>query len=517
MLAGLRLRPRLLLAFGCLLLLQVAAAGFGLLQLHTLHALDEQEARLVEVRAAVSDWNAQTRLNVARALSLAKAGSPPEMARWAEGEMKATTQSISAVQKRVEGYMATAEEKSRMETVAGTRKAYVDMRGELLKRLADPEKKAAAEAEIDSRLLPAAQAYLAALQEVAKAAEAALVDGQQQREAAMQRAKLLLPLIAGLALVLGAVLALLLARSILVPVQQARAVAGAIAGGDLAVDVPAGRSDELGELLASLAAMQDGLRTMVRSIRAGTEEVGGASSQIAAGNQDLSARTERAASNLQETTAAVGGLEESLRGSASQAGQARSLADEAAGVARQGGEVVGQVVRTMDAIQEASGRIADITRVIDGIAFQTNLLALNAAVEAARAGEHGRGFAVVAGEVRGLSTRSADAAREIRGLIEDSVARVQQGAKLAGDAGATMQRIQERVQQVNAAIAGISQAVEGQAGGLGQIHAAVLQLDEITQQNAALVEQAAAAAQSLHGQADGLNRLVSRFRMPARA
>ncbi len=517
MLAGLRLRTRLLLAFGCLLLLQVVAATSGVLQLRQLHALDQAESRFVEVRSAVADWNAQTRLNVARALSLAKAGSPPEMARWAGGEMKATTEQINGLQARVEQFMQTPEEKARMEAVARTRKAYVDLRGELLKRLADPDTKAAAQADVDTRLLPAAQAYLAALQEVAVAADKAHAVQLQLRNQAMQQAQVLLPTIAGIALVLGALLAVLIARSILVPVRQAQQVAGAIAGGDLAVTVPQGRRDELGELLGSLATMQDGLRTMVREIRTGTEGVGSASSQIAAGNQDLSARTERAASNLQETTAAVGGLEEALRGSAGQAGQARSLADEAAGVARQGSEVVGQVVRTMDEIQASSGRIAEITRVIDGIAFQTNLLALNAAVEAARAGEHGRGFAVVAGEVRGLSTRSADAAREIRGLIEASVSRVQQGAQLATDAGTTMQRILDRVQQVNAAIAGISQSVDGQAGGLSQIHTAVLQLDEITQQNAALVEEAAAAAQSLHGQADGLNRLVSRFRMPTHA
>jgi methyl-accepting chemotaxis protein len=309
----------------------------------------------------------------------------------------------------------------------------------------------------------------------------------------------------------------LLGRGILRPVDVARAVAGRIAAGDLTQPVPAGRGDEFGDLLGELSRMQDALRTMVGGIRAGTDSVGTATSQIASGNQDLSSRTELAAGSLQQAAATLAQLSGQMQSAAGSAGQAQALAGEALSVARRGGEVVAQVVGTMAEINAGSSRISEITGVIDAIAFQTNLLALNAAVEAARAGEQGRGFAVVAAEVRSLSGRCADAAREIRGLIDASVGKVEAGTRLVGSAGSTMQQIERSVQQVTEAIGGITSAASGQANGIGEVNQAVAQLDVMTQQNAALVEEAAAAANSLKDQAMSLGELVAGFRMPGGA
>ncbi|TFZ08323.1 methyl-accepting chemotaxis protein [Ramlibacter humi] len=509
-----KLRTRLAGAFAALLALQVLVAGIAVAQLVSLDSMDEREDSLRQRRDDVNEWTSLTRLNVSRAVSVAKSGSHAGLAQWTDGEMKQTSAAIGALQKKLEAGFTSREEKTRMEAVATARKAYVDLRAGLLKRMAVPAEAAAAQADVDARLLPASRAYLASLADVGK-----LVDGQLQavyaeRAAIHGRAMKLLPTLAGLALLLGAAMAWLVARSITVPLGQAQGVARRIASGDLTEPVPAGRRDEVGDLLAALAAMQDNLRGMVGGIRAGTESLGVATSQIASGNQDLSSRTERAAGNLQQTAATLSTLSEAMTSAAGNAGDARRLADEAAHVAHRGGEVVAKVVRTMADIDASSGRIGEITSVIDGIAFQTNLLALNAAVEAARAGEQGRGFAVVAAEVRGLAGRCAEAAREIRGLIDASSARVADGSRLVGDAGQTMQHIEKSVQQVTRAIGGLSEAAQGQAGGIGEVNQAVTQLDQITQQNAALVEEAAAAAQSLKDQAVSLARLVGGFRVP---
>jgi methyl-accepting chemotaxis protein len=263
--------------------------------------------------------------------------------------------------------------------------------------------------------------------------------------------------------------------------------------------------------------MQNSLSRIVGEVRNSTDSIGTASQQIASGNQDLSARTEQAASNLQETAASMEQLTSTVRQSADAARQANQLAASAAEIAVRGGQVVGQVVTTMDEINHSSKKISDIIGVIDGIAFQTNILALNAAVEAARAGEQGRGFAVVAGEVRNLAQRSAEAAKEIKGLIGASVDKVEAGSKLVADAGQTMSEIVGSVQRVSDIIGEITAASGEQSDGIGQVNVAVTQLDQMTQQNAALVEESAAAAESLKDQAQRLAQVIQIFRFEAGA
>jgi methyl-accepting chemotaxis protein len=325
----------------------------------------------------------------------------------------------------------------------------------------------------------------------------------------------IMSVLAALATMAGSGIAWWITRTITVPLREAVGVAEKVSHGDLTSTIQSRSSDETGQLLFALTNMNEALSGIVSEVRACTDAVTSASQQIAAGNADLSSRTEEQAASLEETAASMERLYSAVRQNSENAGQANELATGASAVAVQGGQVVGEVVQTMASINASSKKIVDIIAVIDGIAFQTNILALNAAVEAARAGEQGRGFAVVASEVRSLAQRSAAAAKEIKGLITDSVAKVESGSQLVAQAGKTMDQIVSSVKRVTDIMGEIAAATQDQTAGIEQVNQAVVQMDETTQQNAALVEQAAAAAESMKEQAETLTRAVAVFKLAA--
>jgi len=338
---------------------------------------------------------------------------------------------------------------------------------------------------------------------------------QREREYNMVVWLVVVGLVAALALVLT--VHFVLRSIVLTPLNRAVTLLDQVANGDLTMKIADPGRNEIGRLFASIRSMQQGLLNTVSRVRSSTDIINTGAQEIAAGNLDLSARTETQASSLEETAASMEQLTGTVKQNAENAQQANLLAHSASETAVKGGEVVAQVVDTMNAINESSKKIVDIISVIDGIAFQTNILALNAAVEAARAGEQGRGFAVVASEVRSLAQRSAAAAKEIKGLITDSVEKVDSGSRLVEHAGKTMSEVVESVRRVTDIVGEISSASREQSDGIGQVNNAITQMDEVTQQNAALVEEAAAAAQSLQTQAVTLADAVSIFRIDANA
>ncbi|MEC4719932.1 methyl-accepting chemotaxis protein [Noviherbaspirillum sp. CPCC 100848] len=325
----------------------------------------------------------------------------------------------------------------------------------------------------------------------------------------------LLIAVSAIALAIGIALAFFLARSITGPLTDAVNFARRVTTGDLTGRIAATSRDETGQLMVALKEMNENLARIVTEVRSGTEQIAAGSTQIASGNQDLSARTEQQAASLGKTASSMEELTSTVTQNAENAQQANALAVSAAQVASEGGLVIAQVVDTMGAINDSSRKVVDIISVIDGIAFQTNILALNAAVEAARAGEQGRGFAVVASEVRSLAQRSAAAAREIKSLIDDSVEKVENGSKLVDQAGTTMNNIVEGVRRVTDIIGEITAASREQTTGIHEVNSAIAQMDQVTQQNAALVEQAAAASESMQDQAAQLAQVVSVFKLDA--
>jgi methyl-accepting chemotaxis protein len=362
-------------------------------------------------------------------------------------------------------------------------------------------------------LRPQQRQWLALLNELNELEAKLNTEAGAEAAAAYAGARLMMLLLSGGAIAMGVLIAWLATRSITAPMQQAVRMAQSVAAGDLSGNIVVTSSDETGMLLQALQDMNTRLQDIVGQVRAGTDTIATASSQIAIGNMDLSQRTERQASSLEETASSMEELTSTVKQNTDNARQANQLAVSASDVAGRGGSVVAQVVETMDSINSSSKKIVDIISVIDGIAFQTNILALNAAVEAARAGEQGRGFAVVASEVRNLAQRSAAAAKEIKALIGDSVEKVDIGSRLVGQAGATMGEIVASIGRVTDIMGEISSASHEQEVGIDQINQAVAEMDTVTQQNAALVEQAAAAASALQEQAAGLAEVVSIFKL----
>jgi methyl-accepting chemotaxis protein-1 (serine sensor receptor) len=372
---------------------------------------------------------------------------------------------------------------------------------------------AAYHAIADTKISPMFIAYDAAASAVVKALQQSVSEQQANAQSSASLMMTLIVAVTVFALLLVVGIRFALRGLIVQPLQDATACFERMAAGDLSEPIEVFSSNEIGRLFAGIKRMQENLSTMVKAVHGSTESIDTGAREIAMGNTDLSQRTEQQAASLQQTASSMDQLTGTVRQNAENARQASQLAVNASDIATRGGDVVSQVVTTMQDIAASSNKVVDIIGVIEGIAFQTNILALNAAVEAARAGEQGRGFAVVAGEVRSLAQRSASAAKEIKELIGDSVDKVQSGSTLVGRAGTTMDEIVQAVRRVTDIMGEISAASEEQSGGIEQVNRAVVQMDEVTQQNAALVEEAAAAASSLEDQTRQLQAVISGWKV----
>ena len=476
-------------------------------------AQQEAEATLTKRLEQAHQWSAMTQANAVRTMAVVLSTEATLEKEFAP-QISATSQKISAVQKALENDGLSAESQAQMARIQQLRSEMMQVRQQALKLKQDGQT-AASQDLVSQRYKPAVDRYLGGLQGFVE------LQGREmqalQTDMAASRAQLNWMLGAAVLVLVAAVVlgAGWLIQSIRKPLAQANAIAERIAAGDLSQHVGVDRSDEFGQLLLSLRNMHQALGGMIQQVRQSTDSIALASSEIASGNHDLSQRTEQTSSRLQQAATAMAQLTGTLQQTAGSAQQAAQMAEQASGVAQRGGTVVGQVVSTMNDIHASSQKIADIIGVIDSIAFQTNILALNAAVEAARAGDQGRGFAVVASEVRSLAGRSAEAAKQIKQLIQDSVERVADGAKLVEQAGGTMQEIVQSIERVTHTMAEINAVAAEQRDGIAQVSEAVSSLDQMTQQNAALVEQSAAAAQSLSEQSQQMKEVVERFKVPA--
>jgi methyl-accepting chemotaxis protein len=513
---GLTIRTRMIGAIAMVMTLLAAVGGAGALGLARVSALGDDfvstthadAAILGELRTALGELLRHEKDMV---INYEK---PEQVAvllpQWsmAVGNVRTQAQMMAGVASRAEAAKAIDDALT----------AYVDHARPVLKQV---ETGGYDNATVANRMLGRAKVSLDVVETQLKTLQAQLQNEAQEAVDARARATQQTYLLFGAAVLMAILIVvpttLVNMASICRPVDEARRLAERIATGDLTSSVDTSGRDEPAALMRALDAMQQSLGGIVGQVRNASESIQVASSEVASGNADLSGRTEQAASNLQQTAASMEQLTGTVRQSADSARQANQLAASAAEVAQRGGSVVSQVVSTMDEINASSKKISDIIGTIDGIAFQTNILALNAAVEAARAGEQGRGFAVVAGEVRSLAQRSAEAAKEIKALIGTSVEKVGSGSRLVADAGATMTEIVASVRRVSDVIGEITAASNEQSEGIGQVNSAVTQLDQMTQQNAALVEESAAAAESLRQQAGLLAQAVGTFKVTASA
>ncbi|SFN17900.1 methyl-accepting chemotaxis protein [Variovorax sp. OV329] len=511
-LKNLKIGARMGLGFAIVLLLMAFIAATGLLRLENVGNATEAMVAGPQVKERlVAQWASEVKANIVRTYAMVKTTDSGAEAFYKKGIGEGSAR-IAPIQKQLESMLDSPEEKKLYAQMGEVRKVVLALVDEAGKLKAQKEWDAAASLADDKlgKALAAYEASLVALGDQQRTQIEAAAAAIAKEHAAGRSMLIVLSLIA---LAAAALCAWRLTASIVRPLNDAVKVAETVAAGDLGSRIEVDRQDETGQLLNALKNMNANLVRIVGEVRTGTDTIATASGQIASGNQDLSSRTEQQASSLEETAASMEELTSTVKQNADNARQANQLALSASQVAVKGGTVVGQVVDTMASINESSRKIVDIIGVIDGIAFQTNILALNAAVEAARAGEQGRGFAVVASEVRNLAQRSAAAAKEIKGLIDDSVGKVRTGSELVGEAGDTMQEIVSSVQRVTDIMGEITAASHEQTQGIEQINQAITQMDQVTQQNAALVEEAAAAAQSLQEQAGSLVQAVSVFRL----
>ncbi len=507
-----KISTRLMLGFGMLVLLIAFMGGLSLVKLvtveDTVHRMTDERMPRIAMLNDVKDRVYQIGLSLRNMAIMSDASDIKKQEESVLTHRKATGELMDKLKAEIK----TEKGVALLSKIADARGGYVAGQVKYME-LVNGGKVDEAKPYLLSSVRPAQLSYFGAVEELIKFQGELMQSSVADANAAMSAVKLAVWISGALALVAAVLLASWIIRSITGPLNQAVALSRAVAEGDLSQQFEAHGKSETAQLLIALKQMLGSLGKVVSSVRAGSESVATASAQIAQGNNDLSARTEQQASALEETAASMEELNSTVRQNADNARQANQLAMSASTVAVKGGEVVGQVVQTMKGINESSRKISDIISVIDGIAFQTNILALNAAVEAARAGDQGRGFAVVASEVRSLAGRSAEAAKEIKSLINASVERVEQGTALVDQAGVTMTEVVTSIKRVTDLMAEISAASSEQSQGVAQVGEAVTQMDQVTQQNAALVEEMAAAADSLRGQAQELVTTVGVFKL----
>ncbi len=513
---NLSIGKRLGLGFSLILVALAVNTGIGIYRLQTVANATRamMDIPLAKERM-ISDWQRYLYGGIRRTIAIAKSSDPSLPQFFADDAASSTSKSM-ALAKSIEALPNTEAEKSLLREVKSVREAFVEGRDSVSAAKLSGDRDAA-DRLLEQRFLPSAKAYEKAVQAVLDYQRQSIDTAARDIETIAVESRRMLILLAMLVVVLGVVFAWVLTASITEPIGKAVRVARRIAQGDLTDFEPFEDGectrDEAGLLLEALGVMKEGLVRIVRKVRSDTDGIASACTQIAAGNTDLSMRTAHQASSLEETAASMEQIASAVTQNADRARQANALVSNASNVAVQGGEVVSRVVHTMKSIRASATRITDIISVIDGIAFQTNILALNAAVEAARAGEQGRGFAVVAGEVRSLAQRSAESAKEIKALIEASVGHVESGNALVSVAGTTMDEVASAIKHVVELMGEITSASDEQSSGILQVNTAVAQMDEVTQQNAALVEQAAAAGESLQQRARDLAVAVSAFRL----
>jgi len=509
---NLKISSRLSFGFGVLGLLIALMGGVSLLKVGVMNTLfnqviDERVPSIATTNEVKGDLNL---------ISIALRNTM--MMRDADG-IKTEVERIESARVRVDSNLSKLDTQTTSDTgkavlarVAQVRRQYDPMQAEVM-ALVNAGSFFEARTLLMDKVAPAQEAYFETLNGLLTHLDSQLNQSTNATQQAATSMKLVIWATLAIALLLAVLMAAWIIRSITGPLNQAVAVARAVAAGDLSQQFEANGKSETALLLLALKDMQAHLSTVVAEVRDDADSVATASAEIAQGDLDLSARTESQASSLQETSASMELLSANVRQNADNAHKANELALNASSVAARGGDVVSQVVDTMKGINDASRKISDIISVIDGIAFQTNILALNAAVEAARAGEQGRGFAVVASEVRSLAGRSAEAAREIKSLINASVERVAKGTALVDQAGATMSEVVSSIRQVTDIMAEISIASTDQSDGVSQVGEAIAQMDQVTQQNAALVEEMAASAGSLKARAQALVHTVAMFKL----
>jgi len=509
--ANLRVRTRLFAGFGLLCAFLIVVVVFGTAMLGRIKngtdvIVNNYMPKIEASNVVLTEVN-----NVSIALRNMMLNSDPADRKAQAADVDKARGRIAAIFDKLAPTIVSAEGKALLRQSLDYNVKFVAAQDELLRRIGAGDI-AGASSYLVSDYRPLLQDYRKALDGQIDMQKHLAAKAAQEADATYDNTLRLMLVLSAAILALAAFIAWRITASITTPVARALAIAETVAAGDLTSRIEVTSKDELGQLLAALKKMNDSLLGTVGTERSATELIASASSQVAAGSLDLSSRTEEQASALEETASSMEELTSTVRQNADNARQANVLAGVASTVAERGGAVIGQVVGTMDAINAASKRIADIIGVIDGIAFQTNILALNAAVEAARAGEQGRGFAVVATEVRNLAQRSAAAAKDIKQLIEDSTGKVGDGSRLVNEAGSTMEEIVDSIRRVTDIMAEISAASGEQSAGIEQINGAIVQMDQVTQQNAALVEETSAAADAMRQQAATLAEAVAVFR-----